>query len=556
MVNDTSSSGSLRSGSVDRDRQLNKPLGNLARMQTKHMVKTIVVTLVTIAAAISFLAVSPKSSAQQFAVWLDGQPAAADDAILTSLDHAFGPGHWAVVSTADLETPGFLDSFDTLIMSRSGASFGTTSISAMAQANITAYVGSGLSQGNIVLFTNDAKDNFFGTPVGDPFDPNVDQLFVNAANFASASHHGFIGEFNGTVIALNSLHLLAGSAGALRYYGPAFTYGMGPVGAASPINAGLKFPFTDLDASTYLTDVSGANPNDVVTIFTSEGVAGEPAVLVNHRFIYLESEGLNVYALYGATHSTITDAKLSGGAGTQLNATGTGQYIIYTVPIPLPGTYSVKVGVRTRAKSGKFQLSIADINQGQAQDEYTSTVGYSVRDLGTVTLFDGGDTVFKFLVTGKNANSGGYSLAFDYIELIPTNRQETESLKVQSKTSAPAGIFQAPAASGGAGTFFNATGVGNYITYTVPVATAGTYHLRVGIQTRPNKGIFQLAINGLNIGQPQDEYYPSLTYGVRDLGMVSFSVDGNYAFRFTVTGKNASSSGYTLAFDYIELIPE
>jgi hypothetical protein len=58
------------------------------------------------------------------------------------------------------------------------------------------------------------------------------------------------------------------------------------------------------------------------------------------------------------------------------------------------------------------------------------------------------------------------------------------------------------------------------------------------------------------IGQPQDEYYPSVTYVMRDLGLASFSVGGNYAFKFTVNSKNSSSSGYTLAFDYIDLIPE
>jgi hypothetical protein len=117
------------------------------------------------------------------------------------------------------------------------------------------------------------------------------------------------------------------------------------------------------------------------------------------------------------------------------------------------------------------------------------------------------------------------------------------------------GVFSATAASGGAGTYFNADAVGKFITYTVPVAKAGTYHVRVGIQTKPNKGISQLAINGLNTGSPQDEYDPSVTYGVRDLGTASFSTAGNYGFKFTVTGKNASSTGYTLAFDYIELVP-
>jgi len=120
------------------------------------------------------------------------------------------------------------------------------------------------------------------------------------------------------------------------------------------------------------------------------------------------------------------------------------------------------------------------------------------------------------------------------------------------------GIFNgagATAASGGAGTYFNANAIGNYITYTVPVAKPGTYQVRVGIQTRSNKGKFQLAINGLNVGQRQDEYNPSVTYVARDVGVVALTTAGNYAFKFTVTGKNASSSGYTLAFDYIELIP-
>jgi hypothetical protein len=89
----------------------------------------------------------------------------------------------------------------------------------------------------------------------------------------------------------------------------------------------------------------------------------------------------------------------------------------------------------------------------------------------------------------------------------------------------------------------------------VPVAKTGTYHVRVGIQTKPNKGIFQLAVNGMNIGQPQDEYASTVTYDVRDLGTVSFSAAGNYGFKFTVTGKNPSSTGFTLGFDYIELVP-
>ena len=76
----------------------------------------------------------------------------------------------------------------------------------------------------------------------------------------------------------------------------------------------------------------------------------------------------------------------------------------------------------------------------------------------------------------------------------------------------------------------------------------------MGVQTKPNKGKFRLAINGIAQGVVQDEYAASVGYGVRDLGTVFLNA-GNQAFKFTVTGKNASSTGYTLAFDYIELNP-
>ena len=62
---------------------------------------------------------------------------------------------------------------------------------------------------------------------------------------------------------------------------------------------------------------------------------------------------------------------------------------------------------------------------------------------------------------------------------------------------------------------FDATALGNYITYTVPVAEAGTYRVRVGVQTKPNKGKFKPAINGVTQGIAQDEYSPSVSYGVR-----------------------------------------
>ena len=251
----------------------------------------------------------------------------------------------------------------------------------------------------------------------------------------------------------------------------------------------------------------------------------------------------------------------SGLAGTYFNATAVGNYVTYTVPGIDAGLYKVRVGIQTKPNKGKFQLTINGSNQGQVQDEYSSTVTYSARDLGTVYLASG-DQQFKLTVTGKNASSTGYTLAFDFIELVPTDRAETESLRVQSITPKPTGyasaqwfgIFNDANASGGTGTYFNAIATGDYITYAVPVGRAGTYRVKVGIHMKPNKGMFQLAVNGINQGQIQDEYASTIQYSVRDLGPVYLNA-GAQPFTFTVVGKNLASGGFTLAFDYIELVP-
>jgi hypothetical protein len=234
------------------------------------------------------------SATPQFAVWLDGNttPGGGGNGILTSLDNAFGPGDYTLVTTANLETPSFLSSYKAVIVSRFDSGFGT-SLSTVAAANIASYVGTGPGQGAVAAFTNDAADNFFGSTSGDPFDANLNQLFVNAATFAAASGHGYIGEFNGAVMAMASntagfaaIGLLPGTASATRSIAPQeFVYDVGPIGGGHPIDAGVTFPFTDPDMTTFLTDVTGADPNNIVDIYTNAAVNGEPAVLANEAAI-------------------------------------------------------------------------------------------------------------------------------------------------------------------------------------------------------------------------------------------------------------------------------
>ena len=124
----------------------------------KHYSRTILAST----ALVALFAAAPATAAD-FAVWLDGDTTlgGGGNGILTSLDQEFGAGDYTLVTTAQLATPGFLNSFKTVVVSRFDSGFGAA-LSAAASANIASYVGSGATQGGVAVFTNDAADNFFG----------------------------------------------------------------------------------------------------------------------------------------------------------------------------------------------------------------------------------------------------------------------------------------------------------------------------------------------------------------------------------------------------------
>ncbi len=141
---------------------------------------------------------------------------------------------------------------------------------------------------------------------------------------------------------------------------------------------------------------------------------------------------------------------------------------------------------------------------------------------------------------------------------------ETENLTVAAQTS---GVTHRTSAdsrfSNGNGTFFDSTATTQFVTYDVPNVAAGTYDVRIGIKKWNNKGQWQCAISRLdsqgsptNVGPVVDEYDPNEVFTEVDLGNWTPGSTSDKAVKFTVTGKNASSAGYGLAFDYIKLIPQ
>ena len=216
------------------------------------------------ALALLLMVAPSRGSAAQFALWLDGNttPDGGGNGIPFSLTAAFGASSFTLITNAQLDTPGFLSGFDAVIISR--FSFGPgTALSTASVTNIQNYVGKGPNQGGVATFTNDAADSlcnpalFSCSPNADPYDPNLNQLFVNAVTLAAATHHGYVGELNGAIMAFTSndsgflpaIGLLTGTSTGVKAVdqGPTkppvgFIYEEGPIGTGHPIDQGITFP--------------------------------------------------------------------------------------------------------------------------------------------------------------------------------------------------------------------------------------------------------------------------------------------------------------------------
>ena len=255
--------------------------------------------------------------------------------------------------------------------------------------------------------------------------------------------------------------------------------------------------------------------------------------------------------------TVVNELAASGGAAGKLSSNAVGDYIAYILPDVPAGTYDVAVCVKKYSSRGQFQLSIDGIAQGGVQDQYAATNGYYEElPLGEKTFTSSGARVFTFTVTGKNASSPGYSLMFDTIKLTPRlptiHFYEAESVTLAAASPSVSAVTES-GASGGAAQKLNATAAGHYVRYTLASVPAGTYRVKVGIKTADSRGKFQLSVDGTNQGAEQDNYAVTAVYTELDLGLKTFATTGDRDFTFTVTGKNAASSGYGLVLDYIKL---
>ncbi|MGC1644581.1 MAG: chitobiase/beta-hexosaminidase C-terminal domain-containing protein, partial [Candidatus Sulfotelmatobacter sp.] len=184
----------------------------------------------------------------------------------------------------------------------------------------------------------------------------------------------------------------------------------------------------------------------------------------------------------------------------------------------------------------------------------TFTTSWAVNIPGTV----GANTAFA----GFTAGTGGQTATQDILTWTFTSGApgtiQYEATKIPVTGSPNARSFTWTGFPDGAGEIADGTASGAYLNFTLNVPAPGTYDIKAATKKFTTRGIFQLSVNGTNVGPTEDEYSANSggLFQEYDLGNFTFPSAGNYSFKFTVTGHNASSSGYTVCFDYIKLTAE
>ena len=188
--------------------------------------------------------------------------------------------------------------------------------------------------------------------------------------------------------------------------------------------------------------------------------------------------------------------------------------------------------VESNQGTGQQDVDIGQGSNGAAgsvQNYYSDNIvtsNASVNGSNIATSPTGGDVFF---------NSGA-PYKFDPVTMSPVGGGATVGSNSDSHT--PFGEYE----------YLNATGTGQTMTLTTPAMVAGTYSVQFGYKAYTARGQCTVKIDGTQVGGTVDEYSSTTQYPLATLGTITLAA-GTHTIVLTVTGKNASSSAYTITAD-------
>lgn len=192
-------------------------------------------------------------------------------------------------------------------------------------------------------------------------------------------------------------------------------------------------------------------------------------------------------------------------------------------------------------------------------DGYKLLTGSPAIGSGTLISSNGGRDYWGNSVSSSAVPNRGVFSGTPTASLVLD--REAEVLTVDDSSGDAVTTNSDAAASAGKWVNLAADAVGDYVTFSGHVP-AGTYQIQVRVKKYNSRGIMQLATSGSASGPFYDKDSPKDLYNAGGTAVwstltwtdqVTFPSSGVKYFRFTVTGKNAASSGYSLGLDELIL---
>lgn len=222
-----------------------------------------------------------------------------------------------------------------------------------------------------------------------------------------------------------------------------------------------------------------------------------------------------------------------------------GQVVTFSVS-GLPAGATASFSPTTRTSAGNTTLSVTTSGTTPA-----GTYNLRVQGTGTFpTNFGTNNTLTRSGFVVLTVTGGATATTY-----------EAETLTISGSSGDTSSINSEAGASGGQYVMYNSNAVGDSITFTVPNVAVGTYTLSIGVKKYTSRGIVQTNVGPAGgslgaIGSPIDLYASPSVFTEVSVGTWTIGTVGNKSVQFVVTGKNAASTGYNMAIDYIKLTPQ
>ena len=260
------------------------------------------------------------------------------------------------------------------------------------------------------------------------------------------------------------------------------------------------------------------------------------------------------YTLSGGKATVKQQADASAKHYLQVSA-GEGGWIEFKIEVATTGTYLLCVNHTVASNNARMQLFVDGVALGDERYGYSDTFGYEGPCLGNIEVTRAPTTkTLRFQVTGKADESTDYKMGLDAAALLVSGagRFEAEtSSPVVSKKDSQSSLSDSDA-SGQSVNVASLNAVGDFLRYTLAVKSPGDYLVVLRVRKGPNQGKFQVSLNDVSVGDI-DGYAPANEYAVVPLISEHIAAKGNHKINLAVTGKNATSSGYGISVDWIEL---